>query len=93
MQDQIEFDAVAAAVRKVCQHPLPDLTPETYLDELPNMDSLRVLHVVAMMEEQFGIEIDVAALDNLRQLVDVLNAARTAKRGPESAGMSHQAPK
>jgi len=88
MQDEIAFDAVAAAVRKVCQDPLPDLAPDTYLDELPNMDSLRVLHVVAMMEEQFGIEIDVTALDNLRQVLDVLNAVRAAKRGCEGAGTS-----
>jgi acyl carrier protein len=86
MQDQIAFDAVAAAVRKICQHPLPGLAPETYLDELPGMDSLRVLHVVAMMEEQFGVEIDVTALDHMYQVRDVLHAVRTAQRVPDSAG-------
>ena len=86
MQDQITFDAVAAIVRRVCQHPLPELAPDTYLDKLPNMDSLRVLHVVAMMEEQFGVEIDVTALDSMRQVMDVLNAVRAGKRVPDGAG-------
>ena len=86
MQDQMAFDVVAAAVRKVCQHPLPDLAPDTYLDDFPGMDSLRVLHVVAAIEEQFGVEIDVTALDQMRQMLDVLNAVRAAKPGPASAG-------
>ena len=86
MQDQIAFDAVAATVRKVCQQALPSLAPDTYLDELPGMDSLRVLHVVAAIEEQFGVEIDVTALDQMRQMLDVLNAVRAAKPGPASAG-------
>jgi acyl carrier protein len=88
MQDQIAFDAVAATLRKVCQSPLPGLGPDTHLDELPGMDSLRVLHVVAMMEEQFGVEIDVTALERMYQVKDVLDAVRTAKRGSDSAGAS-----
>ena len=93
MPDEIAFDAVAAAVRKVCQHPLPDLAADTYLDELPNMDSLRVLHVVAMIEEQFAIEIDIAALDNLHQVQDVLNAVRAAHPTRDSAQVLSHPPK
>ena len=88
MQDQIAFDAVAATVRKVCQQALPGLAPDTYLDELPGMDSLRVLHVVATVEEQFGVEIDVTALDRMRQMLDVLKAVRAAKPGPASPATS-----
>ena len=47
-----EFDAVAAALRRLCRDPLPELTPDSYLDELPRMDSLGVLHVIAMMEDE-----------------------------------------
>jgi acyl carrier protein len=88
VQDQIAFDAVAAAVRKVCQHPLPELAPDTYLDDFPGMDNLRVLHVVATIEEQFGVEINVTALDQMRQMLDVVNAVRAAKPGSASAGTS-----
>jgi acyl carrier protein len=52
------------------------------------MDSLRVLHVVAMMEEQFGVEIDITALDRMYQVQDILHAVRAAKPAPDSAGTS-----
>jgi acyl carrier protein len=87
-QDQIALDALATILRRVSQQPLPDLTPDTYLDEIPGMDSLRVLHVVAMMEEEFGVEIDTTALDRLYQVTDVLRAVRTAKRGADGGGGS-----
>jgi acyl carrier protein len=72
--DEVAFAAVAAALRKLCLDPLPDLAPATRLDELPGMDSLRVLHVIAMMEERFGVEIDVTALGNVRYVRDILTA-------------------
>ena len=71
-----DFAAVAAALRRLCQDPLPYLAPDTHLDELPGMDSLRVLHVIAAMEDQFGVEIDVTALENLRQIQDIVQALR-----------------
>jgi acyl carrier protein len=74
-----EFTTVAAALRKLCQDPLPGLSAETYLDELPGMDSLRMLHAIASIEEQHGIEIDVAALDGMHQVQDVMNAVRAAQ--------------
>jgi acyl carrier protein len=79
-----EFDAVAATLRKICQDALPDLAPDTYLDELPNMDSLRVMHVIAMLEEQLGVEIDVAALDRLHQVHDIIKAVRTSQSAAAS---------
>jgi acyl carrier protein len=74
-----EFVTVAAALRKLCQDPLPDLSPDTYLDELPGMDSLRMLHAIASIEEQHGIEIDVAALDQMHRVQDIMNAVRSAR--------------
>jgi acyl carrier protein len=74
------FGMVAATLRHVCQHPLPALSPDTYLDELPSMDSLRVLHVIAALEEQFGIEIDVAALDRLYHVQDIVDAVIESKK-------------
>jgi acyl carrier protein len=81
-----EFQAVAATLRRLCQDPLPELTPDTHLDELPGMDSLRVLHVIALIEEQFGIEIDVAALDRMYQIQDILHAVRVAQGVAGTAG-------
>jgi acyl carrier protein len=76
---EADFAAVAVSLRKLCQDPLTDLTAETYLDELPGMDSLRVLHAIAMIEEQFGVEIDVAALDGMQQVGDIVQAVRVAR--------------
>jgi acyl carrier protein len=74
-----EFTTVAAALRKLCQDPLPGLSPDTYLDELPGMDSLRMLHAIASIEEHHGIEIDVAALDQMYRVQDIMNAVRAAQ--------------
>jgi len=74
-----EFATVAAALRKLCQDPLPGLTPDTYLDELPGMDSLRMLHAIASIEEQHGVEIDVAALDRMYRVQDIMDAVCTAR--------------
>jgi acyl carrier protein len=76
---EADFAAVAVSLRKLCQDPLAGLTSETYLDELPGMDSLRVLHAIAMIEEQFGVEIDVAALDGMQQVGDIVQAVRVAR--------------
>jgi acyl carrier protein len=76
---EAEFAAVAAALRRLCQDPLPDLAPDTRLDELPGMDSLRVLHVIALVEEQLQVEIDVAALDHLHRVRDILRGVRAAR--------------
>ncbi len=81
-----DFAALAAALRRLCQDPLADLAPDTRLDELPGMDSLRVLHVVAMMEEQFGVEIDVAALDGLHRAGDILVGVRAAREAAANRG-------
>jgi acyl carrier protein len=77
--DDAGFDAVAAALRKLCHDPLPELTAETYLDELPRMDSLRVLHVIATLEDQFDVSVDISALDGLRVVGDIARALCAAR--------------
>ncbi len=73
------FDLVAGALRTLCRDELPGLTPDTYLDELPRMDSLRMLHVIAMLEDRLGVEIDVAILEHMHQVRDLEAAVRTAR--------------
>jgi len=62
---------------------LPDLTPDTWLDELPRMDSLRMLHVIAMLEDQLGVEIDLAILEHMRQVRDIEAAVRAARKAAD----------
>jgi acyl carrier protein len=83
--DEAEFIAIAAVLRNLCKDPLPELTPQTRIDDLPGMDSLKAMHALALMEEQFSVEIDIAVLDNdLERVQDVMGAIRAArdKAGP-----------
>jgi acyl carrier protein len=72
------FIELGKILRRVCAHEMPDLTPNTPLDEIPDIDSLRLLQAVAHLEEHFQVEIDVAALDDLSRVRDILNALAVA---------------
>jgi acyl carrier protein len=82
------FEIVAGALRTLCRDALPDLTPDTWLDELPRMDSLRMLHVIAMLEDQLGVEIDVAILGHLHRVRDIEAAVRAALSSARGASPS-----
>ncbi|HQT75901.1 MAG TPA: acyl carrier protein [Rhodopila sp.] len=75
-----EFAAVAQILRTVCRSELPRLTAETRLDELPRMDSLLMMQVVAMVEEYFAVEIDLDALEHLATVHDIAQAAHSARQ-------------
>ena len=47
---------------------------ETKLDDVPGIDSLRLLQAVARLEETFRVEIDVVTLNHLETVRDVLDA-------------------
>ena len=40
--------------------------------EVPNIDSLRLLQAIALLEEQFSIEIEVVALERLQRVRDIV---------------------
>jgi acyl carrier protein len=42
------------------------------LADVPNIDSLRLLQTIALLEEQFSIEIDVVALERLHRVRDIV---------------------
>ena len=56
-----------------------ELAGETRLDNIPDVDSLRLLHAVAHLEERFEVEIDTVALDDMRCVRDILNAVAAAR--------------
>jgi acyl carrier protein len=76
-------DAVLAELTRlltrICKHDQPGLSAETMLDEIPGIDSLRLLQVVAHLEERFDVEIDVSALDDLHRGYDIVNAISSAR--------------
>lgn len=57
---------------RVCEREAVALPQDMPLAEVPNIDSLRVLQAVALLEEQFSIEIDVVALEQLHRVRDIV---------------------
>jgi acyl carrier protein len=83
------FTVVATVLRDLCKDPLPDLTPDTRIDALPGMDSLKALHAFALVEQRLGVEIDIAVLDQRPERVaDIVRAASDARdqQSGEDAG-------
>lgn len=69
-----DADAVlAAALALLCTgRPVPGVTAATLLDSLPELDSMRLIEAVALLEGQFGVEIDPTALEELVTVADVV---------------------
>jgi acyl carrier protein len=57
---------------RVCERDAVALPQDLLLAELPNMDSLRLLQAIALLEETFSIEIDVVALERLHRVGDIV---------------------
>lgn len=68
------------------EHEHIELESDTPLEDIPGIDSLRLLQVVAHLEQHFRVEIDVVALDDLHLVRDIVNAISTAR--PERCGDS-----
>ena len=66
-------------LRRVCRQDMPDIAETMLLREVPGMNSLRALETIALLEEQFGVEIDVAALQNIKSLGDIVTAIASAR--------------
>jgi acyl carrier protein len=73
------FIELAKLLRRICEDEMLTLTANTPLDEIPGIDSLRLLQAIAHLEEHFNVEIDVAALDDLSYVRDILNAVAAAR--------------
>ena len=71
--------AIGALVARSCGGKPPDLRPDDRLSDIPGMDSLRLLQVVASLEEWFQIEIDVDALECLYHVRDLIDMVSNAK--------------
>ncbi|MFI1191243.1 acyl carrier protein [Streptomyces californicus] len=76
--------APARAVRMILAQELglpPDrITPEDRLDELPEVDSVKLARAVARLEETLGVELDDDELFDTRTVGDLCHVAdRTAR--------------
>lgn len=64
--------AVSDMLCRVCERDAVTLPQDLLLAEVPNMDSLRLLQAIALLEEQFSIEIEVVALERLHRVRDIV---------------------
>lgn len=63
--------ALIATLRRVCPAPLPDLPPETLIDSVPDLDSLRLIEAVALLESHYAVTVDTDGLTELVTLADI----------------------
>jgi acyl carrier protein len=73
-------------LRQVCALGEINLSPGESLDAIEGLDSLRLLQVVAHLEEHFQVEVDIEALNDLTRVGDVLAAISGARRVDASGG-------
>lgn len=64
--------AVETYIRSLCAQPQRALSPETRLDDLADMDSLKWIETIAVLEERLNVEIDTQALEDLTTLDDIV---------------------
>ncbi|TMJ57342.1 MAG: acyl carrier protein [Alphaproteobacteria bacterium] len=64
--------AVSDMLCRVCERAAVALPQDLPLADIQNIDSLRLLQAIALLEEQFSIEIDVVALERLHRVRDIV---------------------
>jgi acyl carrier protein len=70
--------ALSDLLSRLCEQPQLNLSPEMALEDVPGLDSLRLLQAVALLEERFGVEVDVVAINHLRRVQDIINLIKAA---------------
>jgi acyl carrier protein len=72
-------------LQRICECEGHCLTADTPLEDIPGIDSLRLLETVAHLEERFRVEIDTVALDDLRCVRDIVTMIAAAGPVVETA--------
>jgi acyl carrier protein len=72
--------AVAAYVAFICGRPGLMLAATTRLDEVADMDSMKWIETIAVLEERLGVEIETHNLDALVVVDDVVELLAQARR-------------
>jgi acyl carrier protein len=84
MNDQVDraaiLAAVAAYVASICGRPGLTLAPTARLDEVEEMDSIKWIETIAVLEERLGIEIETHDLDALVVVDDIVELLARARR-------------
>jgi acyl carrier protein len=70
---------LARLLGRICEQDGLIISPATFLDDIPGVDSLRILQAVALMEDHFQVEIDVITLNDCLRVRDILGAIAKAR--------------
>jgi len=58
------------------------LTPETKAADLPNWDSMGLVNIIFMLEQEFGLTLEIDQAPNLQSVGDLLSLLRAAGKLP-----------
>jgi acyl carrier protein len=72
--------AVAGYVATICERPDLVVTPSTRLDAVAEMDSMKWIETIAVLEERLGVEIETHDLDALVVVDDIVELLARARR-------------
>ena len=61
-----------AILREVCQQGSLLASLDKRLDEIADLDSLKLMEAVALSEERFSVEVDTGGLDKLATVGDIV---------------------
>lgn len=70
--------ALAGMMPGITGMPTGELRAETLLEDIPGLDSLRLMELLATAESRFGVELDPADLEDLLRLGDIATALERA---------------
>ena len=70
--------ALAELLPAITGMPAGALRAETLLEDIPGLDSLRLMELLATAESRFGLELDPADLEDLLRLGDLVTALEQA---------------
>ena len=63
---------VLQIIESVTGQPQPGVTAQSAIDTLDSVDSLRLLEIIALSEEHFGVETDTGGFDNIDTVGDIV---------------------
>ena len=64
---------------RICEHDQSGLSQSVKIEDIPGIDSLRVLQAIAHLEEEFQVEVEIEALGRLIVVRDILDAICRAR--------------
>lgn len=75
--DTTAVEFLTVEIGRLCR-PLKPINGATKIDDIPDLDSIRLVELVLLTEKMLGIEIDYARLDSITCVADLAAAFTVA---------------